>query len=264
MKLHIDHRTAYHFAVPASYSIQLLRLTPQRGRAQSVLSWRIDAPGRCMEQLDAFGNVSHLLTLEGTHSAVVIHASGIVETDDAGDGRVHERGPLPPLAYIAPTRLTSSNDSLRQMAALAFRNAPADESALQRLMELVTSQVKYQPGSTQVSDTASEVVIRGEGVCQDQAHVAIAACRSAGIAARYVSGHILAPEARAASHAWIDVWLPQSGCWMSCDVAHREFAGPRLCRMAVGRDYLDAAPVRGMRRGGGREQMEVKVLVNEQ
>jgi transglutaminase-like putative cysteine protease len=264
VRLHIEHRTSYHYAVPATYSIQVLKLTPQRGRGQSTVSWRIETPGRCIEQLDAFGNVMHLLTLEGAHSAVVISASGSVDTDDAGGGRIHETGPLPPLAFVAPTRLTSANEALRQLGALAFRDAPADEAALARLMELVSAQVRYQPGSTQVTDTAAEVIVRGEGVCQDQAHVAIAACRTAGIPARYVSGHILTPDAHAASHAWIDVWLDEPGCWQSCDVTHREFAGPRLCRMAVGRDYLDAAPVRGMRRGGGREQMEVKVSVSEQ
>jgi transglutaminase-like putative cysteine protease len=264
MRLRIQHRTAYHYAAPASYSIQLLRLTPQRGCGQSTISWRIEAPGRCVEQVDAFGNVSHLLTLDGAHGAVVVNAGGTVETNDAGDGRVHEPGPLPPLAYVAATRLTSANGALRQLAALAFRGAGADAAGLLRLMELVTSQVKYRPGSTQVSDTASEVVVRGEGVCQDQAHVAIAACRAAGIPARYVSGHILSPDAHATSHAWVDVWLAQAGCWLSGDVTNRQLAGPRLCRLAVGRDYLDAAPVRGMRRGGGREQRDVKVVVSEQ
>jgi transglutaminase-like putative cysteine protease len=242
----------------------VLKLTPQRSRSQNPLRWRIEAPGRCIEQIDAFGNLSHLLTLEGAHSAVVINASGIVETDGAGDCHLQEPGPLPPLAYVAPTRLTSGNEALRQMAELAFRGTAADEPALERLMELVASQVQYRPGSTQVSDTASEVVLRGQGVCQDQAHVAVAACRTAGIPARYVSGHILTPDAHAASHAWIDVWLESRGCWLSCDVTNRQFAGPGLCRLAVGRDYLDAAPVRGMRRGGGVEQLEVQVQVSEQ
>jgi transglutaminase-like putative cysteine protease len=128
-------------------------------------------------------------------------------------------------------------------------------------MELVNAQVRFQPGSTLLPDSASDVLLRGEGVCQDQAHVALAACRAAGIPARYVSGHILTDAAESASHAWIDVWLAGQHCWQSCDITHRRFTSPQLCRMAVGRDYLDAAPLRGMRRGGGREQLDVRVQV---
>ena len=122
--------------------------------------------------------------------------------------------------------------------------------------------VRYRPGATRVEDSAAAVLARGEGVCQDQAHVFIACCRTARVPARYVSGYLCtADDGATASHAWADAWLPESRCWIGIDVTHLEPAGRRHCRLAVGRDYLDAAPVRGVRRGGGQEIMEVDVKV---
>jgi transglutaminase-like putative cysteine protease len=263
VRLHILHRTAYRYVVPASYSIQVLKLTPRREAPQRTLSWRLRTPGRRVEQIDAFGNVAHLLTVEGPHEEVVIEAEGVVETEEAADGVLPPDASLSSLAYVLATPLTRANETIEALAAAVFGGGPASVASVQRLMEAVPQSVRYRPGSTRVSDSAADVMRRGEGVCQDQAHVAIATCRAAGIAARYVSGHILTDEEHSASHAWIDVWLAGEGCWLSCDVTHGRRAGARLCRMAVGRDYLDAAPVRGMRRGGGREQLDVQVLVRD-
>jgi transglutaminase-like putative cysteine protease len=74
---------------------------------------------------------------------------------------------------------------------------------------------------------------------------------------------MLNDDAEATTHAWVDVWLHAEGRWLSCDVTHRELAAATQVRLAVGRDYLDASPVRGMRRGGGKEQLEVQVAVHE-
>ena len=88
----------------------------------------------------------------------------------------------------------------------------------------------------------------------------VACCRAAGIPARYVSGYFYTGETgEVASHAWVDAWLGGDEGWLSLDVTHGEAAGAAHCRLAVGRDYLDAAPVRGVRRGGGREQLSVAV-----
>ena len=92
----------------------------------------------------------------------------------------------------------------------------------------------------------------------------IAAARALGIPARYVSGYIYTGDAAdAASHAWVDVWLGADIGWQSMDVTHKRPAVRTYCRLAVGRDYLDAAPVRGVRHGGGDERMEAMVLVAE-
>jgi transglutaminase-like putative cysteine protease len=121
----------------------------------------------------------------------------------------------------------------------------------------------YVPGVTEVSDTAAHAFHLQRGVCQDHAHVMIACCRSLGIPARYVSGYLLtARDDHIASHAWVDVWLARHERWFSIDVTNGVPGGLQHCRLAVGRDYLDACPVRGVRRGGGAETMSAKVEVS--
>ena len=263
MKLQVQHVTTYRYTAPTSYSIQLLKLTPRRELAQRALWWRLRTPGRYVEQLDAFGNVAHLLTLEGAHGEVVLQAEGVVETDDGYNGHLNAENGLSPLVYVTPTPLTRPNAAIEALAHEVFDGRPATEPVLRRLIERVAEHVRYKPGSSQVSDAAADVIERGEGVCQDQTHVAIAACRAAGIAARYVSGYVLSNDGSASTHAWLDAWLAHEGRWLSCDVSHGALAGPAQVRLAVGRDYLDAAPVRGMRRGGGQEKLDVRVSVCE-
>ena len=265
MKLHIRHRTSYRYAAPVAYSIQLLRLVPREEGVQRTLSWQVDVPGRRCLQTDAFGNRSQLVTVEGNHAELTIEAHGIVETRTDTAGWVVDDGTLSPLAYLAPSALTQPNESLAALAEGLFASDATLEHDARVLMERVTTAVKYRTGVTGVTDTARDALVRGEGVCQDQAHVALAACRAAGQAARYVSGYLLdEAAAHAASHAWIDLWDSGRKAWLSCDVTHQRLAGGNLCRLAVGRDYLDAAPVRGIRRGGGDEAMTVSVQVSAQ
>ena len=261
MKLHIQHRTTYSYAGSASYSIQTLKLTPRRDRSQRSLQWRIQAPGRRIEQQDAFGNITHLLTLEGPHSEVLIRAEGIVETDEHYDGLLPAEGVLSPLVYANATPLTAATDAIASLARAIFAQPVATRSDARVLMEAVADKVHYQPGSTTVTDSAGDVMVRGEGVCQDQTHVAVALCRAAGIPARYVSGYLLDDDPGASSHAWVELWLQAENAWLACDVTHQQLANSRMCRLAVGRDYRDAGPVRGVRRGGGREQLDVQVQV---
>jgi transglutaminase-like putative cysteine protease len=270
MQLRIHHRTAYRYDESVKYSAQALRLTPRREGRQRVLGWTIHAPGRRIEQLDAHGNVTHLLTLEDPHRQIEIVVSGTVEVEGEG-GAVRHEGPLSPLAYLAITPLTLADPAVAELARehLEQRAAPLAER-LHALAVAVQSRVEYQKGSTSVEDTAIAALARGKGVCQDQAHVFIACCRAAGVPARYVSGYLYDPSGdpsrdagAAASHAWIDAWDGSQNAWLGIDVTHAEPAGARHCRLAVGRDYLDAAPVRGVRRGGGREIMSVAVTVEK-
>jgi transglutaminase-like putative cysteine protease len=259
MQLRILHHTAYRYEEPVKYTAQTLRLTPRREGAQRVLSWTIRAPGRRTEQVDAHGNITHLLTLEEPHRAIEIDVRGIVEM--TGDEEfVRFDGTLSPLAYLAPTPLSTAN---AQMAALAREHLEGSGSLRERLYRLaggVYQAVRYVPGTTSVEDSAAQAFERGQGVCQDQAHVFVACCRAAGIPARYVSGYLCSVDGGdSASHAWVDAWLEDSHGWLSIDVTHLTPMGPKHLRLAVGRDYLDAAPVRGVRRGGGREVMDVSV-----
>src|SRR5262245_57858490 len=265
MQLRILHRPAYHYDEPVKYSAQALRLTPRRDGNQRVLSWGIHAPGRRIEQVDAHGNVTHLLTVEDPHQDIEIVVSGSVEVAAEGALVPHD-GALSPLAYLAGTRLTAADESIARLAKEHLGGGSRLlRDQLYALAGAVHDCVRYTKGATSVEDSASAALARGEGVCQDQAHVLIACCRAGGIPARYVSGYLYGGEdgGDAASHAWVDVWMSDARCWLGIDVTHLEPAGRSHCRLAVGRDYLDAAPVRGVRRGGGREKMDVDVTVSK-
>jgi transglutaminase-like putative cysteine protease len=262
MHMHIRHETRYHYERPVKYSVQSLHLTPRRDLSQRALSWNINAPGRRLEQVDAHGNISHLLTIDEPHRDIQILVHGVVETADS-EAR-QDDGPLSPLAYLAPTTLTAPNDDLRAFAHQAMNGTADPRTRAHLLAEAVHDAVRYKSGTSDVQDTAAIAFKSGEGVCQDHAHVYIASARAAGMPARYVSGYLYTGDAsEAASHAWVDVWLGPELGWQSIDVTHKRPAVRTYCRLAVGRDYLDAAPVRGVRHGGGGEKMEANVLVAE-
>ena len=262
MQMHIRHETRYRYERPIKYSVQSLHLTPRRDPNQRALAWSITGPGRRLEQVDAFGNISHLLTIEEPLREIQIVVRGVVETVDT-EGR-QDDGPLSPLAYLAPTQLTAPNDELRAFAHDALHSISDPRARAQALTEAVFGAVRYKSGISDVQDSAAIAFRSGVGVCQDQAHVYIASARAVGIPARYVSGYIYTGDPHdAASHAWVDVWLGPEIGWQSMDVTHKRPAVHTYCRLAVGRDYLDAAPVRGVRHGGGGEKMEANVLVAE-
>jgi transglutaminase-like putative cysteine protease len=262
MQMHIRHVTRYRYERPVKYSVQSLHLTPRRDLSQRALTWHIAAPGRRLEQIDAHGNISHLLTIEEPHREIQIVVHGVVDTADT-EAR-QDDGPLSPLAYLAPTVLTTPNDDLKAFAHQAMDSTADPRARAQRLAEAVVGAVRYKSGTSDVQDSAAVAFKSGEGVCQDHAHVYIASARSLGIPARYVSGYIYTGDSSdAASHAWVDVWLGAELGWQSIDVTHHRPAVRIYCRLAVGRDYLDAAPVRGVRHGGGGEKMEANVMVAE-
>ena len=260
MLLHIRHETRYRYDAPVQYSIQALRLTPRHEAGLRVREWRIVAPGQRRAQTDAYGNLSHFLTLEQPHDEICVLAEGWVETDDLAGFRIANDGKLPVLAFLQDTPLTVADESIRRLAADHLEGTGDFETRLAALMEAVERRIEYRPGSTGVECAAIDALAHGSGVCQDHAHVMVACCRAAGVPARYVSGYLYTgDQGHAASHAWIDAWDGSS--WLSCDATHRRFAGSTYCRLAVGRDYLDACPVRGIRHGGGVEAMSARVLV---
>ena len=166
--------------------------------------------------------------------------------------------------YLAPTALTAPSDELKAFAQQAVEHVKDPRERAEALAEAVFRAVRYKPGTSDVQDGAALAFKSGEGVCQDHAHVYLASARATGIPARYVSGYLYTGDtSEAASHAWVDVWLGPDIGWQSLDVTHKRPAIRTYCRLAVGRDYLDAAPVRGVRHGGGGEKMEAKVLVAE-
>ena len=262
MQLYIRHETVYRYDHPVKHSIQNLRLTPRTEPCQRVLTWSINAPGRQAQQVDAHGNVMHLLTMDEPHTEIRIVVGGSVETSDAPDGLLLDDGRLSPLAYVTETGLTQLDAPLRHFAS-AHGSAQLTRDQVLALAGAVRDAMEYDTEATSVTDTATHAFALRRGVCQDHAHVMLACCRALRVPARYVSGYVLTDDqGHVASHAWVDVWLEGENGWFSVDVTNRTLAGQRHCRLAIGRDYLDACPIRGVRRGGGAEAMTAVVLVS--
>lgn len=261
MQLHIRHETLYRYGEPVKHSVQNLRLTPRRDPVQRAISWNMTAPGRHRPQVDAYGNIMHLLTLDEPHREIRIVVNGVVETEDGAGVSLPDEGRISPLAFLAETPLTRPDEAIADFAR-PLQSRGELRSRLLALAEAVCEEVRYEKGATDVHESAARAFARGAGVCQDHSHIYIACCRSAGIPARYVSGYFYTgKDGEVESHAWVDVWTGREQGWMSIDVTNRTPADGRHCRLAVGRDYLDACPVRGVRRGGGTEEMRVAVSI---
>jgi transglutaminase-like putative cysteine protease len=266
MQLSIRHETLYSYSVAQAYSIEQLHLTPRAEPQQRIVSWRISTPGHCSGYIDAYANLSHMLTLNEPHKAVRIVVEGVVATTPLPGGRLLTHENLSPLIFTVSTRLTQPTPPLLALAdaILPARGERVTTADLLRLTAHIVGAVAYASGATDVFSTAGEALTLGAGVCQDHAHVFLACCHAHDIPARYVSGYI-DPEStgHAASHAWVDVWVDDADFtgWVSIDVTHNRLMTDAYCRLAIGRDYESAAPVRGMRRGGGDETMRVEALI---
>ncbi len=267
MKLSIRHQTIYRYAASQAYSIQQLHVTPRLEAQQSVLTWNLKAPGAIHAYTDAYGNRSHMLTLNEPHNTVAIVAEGLVLTTPLHDGRLQNTEPLSPLVFTVPTRLTTPTVDVKDYAAARLINVHdgrATTGAMLALAEAIHGSVAYTTGATSVDTTAHDAMLIGAGVCQDHAHLFRACCHAMGVPARYVSGYIdPGSSGHAASHAWVDAWVIDADFegWISIDVTHARLMTDAYCRLAIGRDYHSAAPVRGSRRGAGEETMSVEALI---
>lgn len=270
MKLHIKHTTDYRYTEPLRYALQTLWLTPISGPAQTVDFWSLGAPEKLFAQVDAFGNSIHSYTFVGEPADNVrwslVNAAGNVQTLGVAQFTDGASMPLPQL-YLRPSPLAQPHPSLaefgRQFITAPTGDGKADLQALLALSAGVAGAVHYQKNSTNVTTTALQAFEAGAGVCQDQAHVMVAVCRSLGIPARYVSGYFYAAnEPDLASHAWADVCLDVAGRrWVSIDVTHSCVIDERHVRLAMGTDYNACPPSKGVRHGGGAESMTVSITI---
>ena len=260
MLLNIEHHTRYAYSEDVNYTIQELRLTPQNGFGQHVKRWEIKVNGDLYATQDTYGNSLHTLVVNNPHQEILIVAAGEVET---GVEVISQHQALPLFIYLRDTPLTVSNTAMREFAAQYKTDVYAQMAALENMMHALLQRVKYIKGVTKVTTTASEAFEKGQGVCQDHAHIFIACCRSIGLPARYVSGYLFTKDGSLLqTHAWADVYLTNGG-WQSFDVSNGILAGETHVRLAIGLDYRSASPVGGMRAGGGVEGMASSVIVNQ-
>jgi transglutaminase-like putative cysteine protease len=265
MELTIRHSTRYTYDRPGSCAVQRLRLTPVSTRAQTVHAWSIEAPGieRAATYTDGFGNVVHLITPDGEYDTIAITAVGRVETSDTG-GVVGLLGEAAnPRIFLRDTPLTAASPEIEALA-----EGLGEGSALSRLhtlLEAVAARVRYDRQATDSATSAAEAFAAGVGVCQDHAHIFLAAARRMRIPARYVTGylHIEGETPALAHHAWAEAYLTDLG-WVGFDPANHICPTERYVRLACGFDARSAAPIVGTRRGGGAESLAVDVVVQQQ
>ncbi|GAB2896284.1 transglutaminase family protein [Uliginosibacterium flavum] len=262
MKYTIRHETRCHFDSPASFSIRNLRITPREEAGLRIENWRVSTPGRSSCSLDTWGNTTHLLTLTEPHENVRILVTGVVDVPDEAVSHFGQGdSPLAPQIYLASTQLTSVDAALAKFSHQHLKQPPQSIDMVLAMLEVLREELLPMPSGGEALRGAAASFGRGRATLPDQVHVLIAACRAAGLPARFVSGYQLgdASHKRASEYAWADVWLEAEGGWVSVDARRAQLASGRQVRLAVGRDYLDACPMRSIHQGGGHEEVRVSV-----
>lgn len=268
MRIRISHATTYRYDTPPTGVIQMLRLTPRNHDGQYVVNWRVDLSEDCLvhQHEDAFGNISHSFTAEGPFRELSVAVEGEVDTHDTQSvvsGAVER---FPPGLFLRETALTQPDAAIIDFADSARAAAGSDQLALlHRLMNALNHEMKFDTDPTHSATTAAEAFALRRGVCQDLTHIFIAAARQLGIPARYVGGHFYRVDgvtAQDAGHAWVEAYVEHLG-WVGFDPTNGIGITEAHVRVAIGLDYLGAAPVRGTRYGGSGETLKVAVHVDQ-
>jgi transglutaminase-like putative cysteine protease len=295
MRLSVIHETRYQYASMVGHAHHLACLQPRSDERQRCEAFALSidpAHGPASVRTDAFGNHQHWFELCVVHDSLRVLAESVVHTT-AGE-------PLADLAlgvgwqscqaqlqysvgqpycaaaeFAHPSPMAPTDTVFAEFARPSFPPGLSLVEAAMGLMARLHAHVRYEPGSTQVHTPARDALQQRRGVCQDLAHIMVACLRSMGLAARYVSGYMLTdpPPGQPrllgadASHAWVQVWVPRgegdvAGNWLELDPTNNQVVDERYVRAAIGRDYGDAAPLRGVIRGGGDHQAEVSVTVS--
>lgn len=279
MIFRIRHSTRFAYRKPASDSHNEIHLKPRVTSDQRCLSFelQVEPAGAIAAYIDFFGNSAHSVSISTPHQELVIATESIVErdpavkqiradvpfarflVDDGVRGREHYE-------YLAASHYVPFSKRLRRFF---WHGHPQDYEDVSdyvgRIISEVHRQFEYEPNATNVHSSLDDILKSGGGVCQDFAHLTIGMLRLAGVPARYVSGY-LAPNASPvpqpqATHAWLEAWLPGAG-WTGFDPTHECLADERYLQIAVGRDYGDVPPIRGLYRSADNNQtMTVELTV---
>ena len=267
MRLRIFHTTSYRYEPAATGVIQIIRMTPGSHDGQYVAEWGIDVStdSRLDVHQDAFGNVTHVMT-HGLLDDLTITVGGLIETHDTGGVLRGTDERFPPSLFLRSTSLTQVNPAMATFAR-ELRAESEDDALgfLHTLMTQISEHMTFDEDPTHSGTSAVEAFALKRGVCQDYAHIFIACARSGGVPARFVSGHFLRSDGmvqQPAGHAWAEAYVPNLG-WVGFDPANCICTTDAHARVAIGLDYLGAAPVRGTRYGGGAETRTVAVKVEQ-
>lgn len=267
MRLRISHSTTYRYEPAATGVIQIIRMTPGSHDGQYVAEWQIDlsTDSRLQMHEDAFGNVTHVIT-HGAIEDLTITAEGLVETHDTGGVVRGTDERFPPSLFLRETALTTASPPMATFVRELRSESEQDVLGfLHALMTQINEHMTFDEDPTHSGTAAAEAFGLKRGVCQDYAHIFIACARAGLVPARFVSGHFLRSDGavhQPAGHAWAEAFVPHLG-WVGFDTANCICTTDAHVRVAVGLDYLGAAPVRGTRYGGGEETLTVQVRVEQ-
>src|SRR5690349_18128117 len=192
MRILVHHRTEYRYTQPLMHSVQYVRLTPRSGTNQTVNRWKIACHGADLtEWTDHYGNICHTLVIARPITSMVIEVSGDVRTIDTNGVIQSGTTTVPFEVFLRQSAYTQADRALAKFAQ-KFRGPIEKDviAGLHQLMLGVQEAVVYEKNSTTVHTTAAQTLAAGLGVCQDHAHLFVAACRQLGIPARYVSGYL--------------------------------------------------------------------------
>jgi transglutaminase-like putative cysteine protease len=273
MKLEIEHSTRYRYSGPIAETVMEVRLRPMDGLGQRCLQFKLEVSSGIEPRTyrDGYGNNVHYFNLVRPHTGLSVTGRSVVETggdlsNDPGENLVHDF-----LRYRSPVKDVPGVRELARNHPISDASSASDvEHALDELTLAISRDFAYDRAVTNVYTAVDDVLALRAGVCQDFAHLFIAVARAMGVPSRYVSGYIHQPRAAGdgaaqapgnvatASHAWAEAWVPGRG-WVGYDATHPVRTSEHHVRLAVGRDYSDAAPTRGIYVGSATGSMDVRV-----
>jgi len=269
----VAHTTAYHYDEEVSSSYGQVHLLPrdlpgQRCERSEVLI--NPRPDDYRERHDFFGNRVAYFEIRSPHKSLFVSTTSWIDivagTREAV--RALTPGDLEGREFALDSPLVATGPELAAYGRLSFIAGRPMRDALADIAVRVHDDFVYHPGATKVTTTASEVLAKGEGVCQDFAHLVIGCLRSLGLAARYVSGYLETdpppgrPRLQGAdvSHAWLSALAPGIG-WIDVDPTNRQLVNDRYVATAWGRDYSDVPPLKGVIFTEGKKH-DLEVLVD--
>ncbi len=291
MELEVVHDTRYDYTAPVSVAHHLAHLQPLQDDAQQLLAFELDVQPpatQASHSRDAMGNLQIHFSLAQPHRRLHVRATSRVRLTPRWAGLAPEAAPPwrevadglryvagaryePAVEFTMPSPYVPRLQALRDYGAPSFRPGRSVAAVAIELMQRVHDDFKYQSQSTEVDTPLARVLEQRKGVCQDFAHLVAGVLRMWGLPARYVSGYLLtqAPVGGAsmlgadASHAWVQVWCPGTpgvaGGWLDLDPTNAVLPDTGHVRVAVGRDFGDVTPLRGVIRGGGHHTLKVGV-----
>lgn len=287
MHFHIHHTTDYVYTAPATESFSELRLKPRETTRQTVRGYATSIqPSVPLESyVDYFGNLVETLAIPFRHQRLTVTSICEVTTHHGTDPLEGIEMTLSEAAHLFSRQRYDLHDYLRPSHHVPFapeledlarnllnRRAPFPENIL-RINRHIHENFRYQSGVTDVTSSALEILEKREGVCQDFSHVMIGLLRMGGVPARYVSGYIESTPAgsdedepgpalvgAAASHAWVEVFTPANR-WVGLDPTNNMLESEQHIQVAVGRDYQDVPPLKGVFKGTSTQRLAVEVQV---